>query len=110
MFTLVDLVYSLAGIGRSNKLLLYGCHKALFSKLYRNNSKVVHRMRGILLSLRCRCLLRTVLGSFSVKGASKSFKSSEGARIELNCLAFQIRRIERIELIRKVRIGIKLTN
>jgi hypothetical protein len=44
------------------------------------------------------------------RGASKSFKSSEEARIELNCLAFQIRRIERIELIRKVRIGIKLTN
>ena len=36
------------------------------------------------------------------RGASKSFKSSEEARIELNCLAFQIRRIERIELTRKV--------
>jgi len=33
------------------------------------------------------------------RGASKSFKSSKEARIELNCLAFQIRRIERIKLI-----------
>jgi hypothetical protein len=35
---------------------------------------------------------------------------SKRLEIELNCLAFQIRRIERIELIRKVRIGIELTN
>ena len=32
------------------------------------------------------------------RGASKSFKSSEEARIELNCLAFQIRQIKRIKL------------
>ena len=44
------------------------------------------------------------------RGASKSFKSSKEARIELNCLAFQIRRIRRIELTQKVQIGIKLTN
>ena len=46
----------------------------------------------------------------ATRGASKSFKSSEEARIELNCLAFQIRRIERIELVWKVQIGIELTN
>ena len=45
-----------------------------------------------------------------LRGAGKPFKPSEEARIELNCLAFQIRRIERIELIQKARIGIELMN
>ena len=56
---------------------------------------VINRESGLLKTL------RRLNGDETSRGPSKSFKSSEEARIELDCLAFQIRQIEKIKLVWK---------